>query len=215
MTTPPTPERPLLPWRPAIKAGGAVVGVVAVVAGLWFAGFLWFVATLPSRVEDATTRTDAIVVLTGGSERLNTGIALLHDGLAGRLFISGVHRGVDVADILRAVRSETPELAGAIALGHAADDTVGNAAETAHWVAQEKVASLRLVTGAYHMPRSLVEFRHALPGVTIVPHPVFPEGVKSREWWRWPGTAALLATEYSKYLAAEMRQWFLPRKPSP
>ncbi|MGE5515593.1 MAG: YdcF family protein [Bacteroidota bacterium] len=213
MTTP--TDRSLSPWRLAIKAGGALVGVAVAVAGMWFMGFLWFVATLPSRVEDVTTRTDAIVVLTGGSERLTTGIALLHDGLAGRLFISGVHRGVDVADILKAARSEHPDLAGAIVLGHAADDTVGNASETARWVAQEGVGSLRLVTGAYHMPRSLVEFRHALPGVAIVPHPVFPDTVKSREWWRWPGTAALLATEYSKYLAAEIRQWFLPRKPAP
>lgn len=213
MTTP--PDRPPSPWRLAIKAGGVLVGVVLAWAAMWFAGFLWFVATLPSRVDDLATRTDAIVVLTGGSERLTTGIALLQDGMAGRLFISGVHRGVDVSDILKAARSGRPDLAGAIALGHAADDTVGNATETARWVARERVGSLRLVTGAYHMPRSLVEFRHALPDVVIVPHPVFPDTVKSREWWRWPGTAALLATEYSKYLAAEIRQWFLPRKPSP
>lgn len=213
MTTP--TDRSPSPWRLAIKAGGALVGAAVVVAGMWFMGFLWFVATLPSRVDDLSTHTDAIVVLTGGSERLTTGIALLHDGLAGRLFISGVHRGVDVPDILKAARSEHPDPAGAIVLGHAADDTVGNASETARWVAQEGVRSLRLVTGAYHMPRSLVEFRHALPSVVIVPHPVFPDTVKSREWWRWPGTAALLATEYSKYLAAEIRQWFLPRKPVP
>ncbi|MGE5478781.1 MAG: YdcF family protein [Bacteroidales bacterium] len=208
-------DRPTAPWRLAIKAGAVLMGVAMAAVGSWFAGFLWFVATLPSQVDDLTSRTDAIVVLTGGSERLATGVGLLRDGLAGRLFISGVHRGVDVGDILRAARSEQPELAGAIVLGHAADDTVGNATETARWAAHEHVRSLRLVTGAYHMPRSLVEFRHALPGVAIVPHPVFPEGVKSREWWRWPGTAALLATEYSKYLAAEIRQWFLPRKPSP
>lgn len=209
-------HRPTPRWRLALKAGGALVGAVVAATAAWFLGFLVFVATLPSRVDDLATRTDAIVVLTGGSERLTTGITLLRDGLATRLFISGVHRGVDVADILKLARAEhTDAAAGAIVLGHAADDTVGNATETAHWAAREHVASLRLVTGAYHMPRSLVEFHHALPDVTIVPHPVFPDTVKSREWWRWPGTAALLATEYSKYLAAEIRQWFLPRKPNP
>ena len=208
-------DRPRSRWRLALKAGGALVGVVLGGALAWFLGFLVFVATLPSRVDDLSTRTDAIVVLTGGSERLATGIALLRDGLAGRLFISGVHRGVDVGDILKLARVEPAAPLDAIVLGYAADDTVGNAVETARWVARERVGSLRLVTGAYHMPRSLAEFRRALPGVAITPHPVFPDSVKSREWWRWPGTAALLATEYSKYLAAEIRHWFLPRKPSP
>lgn len=199
--------------RRAFRAGGKAVGTAVLAALLWSGGFLWFVATLPDRVVDYATHTDAIVVLTGGSERLSTGVGLLERGLADTLFISGVHRGVEIADILKLARTDRPDLAGAIVLGHAADDTVGNAAETAAWARQQNIASLRLVTGAYHMPRSLAEFRYALPGVTIVPHPVFPDTVKSQEWWRWPGTAALLATEYSKYLAVEIRHAVLPRKP--
>ncbi|KAF0137397.1 MAG: hypothetical protein FD153_1694, partial [Rhodospirillaceae bacterium] len=27
------------------------------------------------------------------------------------------------------------------------------------------------------------------------------------EWWRWPGTATLIATEYTKYLVAMVRHW--------
>ncbi len=211
--SPPSRLRPLL--RPLLRVGGALVAAVVVTAALWGLGFLWFVATLPSRVEDGARPVDAIVVLTGGSERLATGLALLREGKGQRLFISGVHRGVDVDDILKVGRAQHSDLIGAIELGYAADDTVGNAAETARWVVRNRIGSMRLVTGAYHMPRSLVEFRRALPDVEIIPHPVFPEGVKSREWWRWPGTAALLATEYSKYLAAEIRHWFLPRKAVP
>lgn len=207
---------------PAASSLGSILKVLGVVLGgatgvgiVWFAGFLWFVATLPSRVDDPDTHTDAIVVLTGGSARVATGLTLLEDGKAGRVFISGVHRGVDVAEILRLVHSRPPDLAGSIVLGHDADDTVGNAVETAAWVAAEKLESVRLVTGAYHMPRALAEFRHAMPVTAIVPNPVFPSTVKSREWWRWPGTAALLATEYSKYLAAVARHWILPKRPSP
>lgn len=206
-----------------LKLGGFLVGVALGTALAWFAGFLWFVATVPDRVENTASRTDAIVVLTGGSARLATGVALLEGGLGDRLFVSGVHKGVDVAEILRLARhehakaepkGETDGMAGAVVLGYSADDTVGNAVETAAWMRGEQLGSLRLVTGAYHMPRSLLEFRHALPGTAIIPHPVFPDTVKSREWWRWPGTAALLATEYSKYLAAVIRHWFLPNPPS-
>lgn len=190
-----------------------VAGLVAV-AALWCGGFLWFVDEVPRNIDDQTSRTDAIVVLTGGRDRLTTGLDLLEAGLSQRLFISGVYKGVDLAEILYLGRGH-PGLKDAVVLGYAADDTVGNAAETAQWATEQNLQSLRLVTGAYHMPRALAEFRHALPGATLVAHPVFPDQVKSREWWRWPGTAALLATEYSKYLAAIARHWFLPRKAAP
>jgi uncharacterized SAM-binding protein YcdF (DUF218 family) len=193
-----------------------IVALLLTLAGAWAAGFLWFVAAaVPERVEDDVTRTDAIVVLTGGRERVATGLALLQSDMAGRLFVSGVARGVDLADILRHSSPDQHPRPGQVVLGHAAEDTVGNAVETAGWAAGRGMASLRLVTGAYHMPRALLEFRRALPDTLIVPHPVFPDSVKSREWWLWPGTALLLATEYAKYGAAIVRHWFLPRKAPP
>ena len=72
---------------------------------------------------------------------------------------------------------------------------------------EQDLRSLRLVTAAYHMPRSLLEFRHAMPEIEIVPHPVFPENFKQRDWWRWPGSASLIVREYSKYLVARLRGW--------
>ena len=100
-----------------------------------------------------------------------------------------------------------------IILGHAADDTVGNAYETAAWINAEGFASLRLVTAAYHMQRAMLEFRRAMPAVLIVPHPVFPDAFKKDQWWRWPGTAHLLATEYTKYLGALARPLLIPKPP--
>ena len=44
-----------------------------------------------------------------------------------------------------------------------------------------------------------------MPGVRIVPHAVFPVTVKS-DWWRWPGTARLIAREYTKFVVAWARQ---------
>lgn len=173
---------------------------------LWLGGFLWFALTLPERVADPDTPTDAIVVLTGGSERLSTGIALLRDGKARKLFVSGVYRGVEVAELLRLSRQTPQEVECCIVLGYAADNTEGNAVETAAWMAREGFTSLRLVTGSYHMRRSLLEFRGAMPAVRMVPHPVFPGAVRLRDWWRWPGTAHLIATEYMKYLVALARQ---------
>jgi uncharacterized SAM-binding protein YcdF (DUF218 family) len=181
----------------------------------WLVGLVWFAATVPITVEDPSTTTDAIVVLTGGSERLSTGLALLEANRGRKLFVSGVHKGVEMIELLRLTHQSLPEAPCCIILGHAADDTVGNAAETAAWMESEHFTSLRLVTAAYHMHRSLLEFHRAMPAVTIVPHPVFPDAFKKDEWWLWPGTAHLLASEYTKYLAARMRHWLLPMLPSP
>jgi uncharacterized SAM-binding protein YcdF (DUF218 family) len=199
--------------RPIRMAGGAAGFALGLVLA-WLAGLVWFAATMPDAVEDVVTATEAIVVLTGGSDRVATGVALLEGNLGGRLFVSGVHKGVEVADLLKTTRHHSRELAGRITLGHDADDTIGNAVETAAWMRAGKYRSLRLVTAAYHMPRSLVEFRAAMPGVAIVPHPVFPDAFK-QEWWRWPGTTHLLATEWTKYLAAVLRNWVMPPRESP
>ena len=119
--------------------------------------------------------------------------------------MAGGRGGVVVGELLRSARQEPDEVECCIVLGHGADDTVGNARETARWMAQEGYRSLRLVTANYHMRRSLLEFRRAMPGVEIVPHPVFPGHVKQRNWWRWPGSASLNIGEYSKYLIALAR----------
>src|SRR3546814_80724 len=99
-----------------------------------------------------------------------------------------------------------PDVAGratcCITLGRAATDTMGNAEEAAKWMRERGFHSLRLVTAHYHMPRSQRLFVHAMPEVTIVPHPVFPAAVRADSWWRWPGTTRLLTQEYVKYLAA-------------
>ena len=69
----------------------------------------------------------------------------------------------------------------------------------------EHYKSLSLVTANYHMPLSLLIFRAVMPDITIEPHPIAPESVKLDDWWLYPGTASLLATEYDKYLFAQLR----------
>jgi uncharacterized SAM-binding protein YcdF (DUF218 family) len=183
---------------------GMPLAALVLVMALWAAGFVWFAATMPSEVEDPASATDAVVVLTGGRQRIDSGLALLADGKAKKLFISGVNPAVRLSELLH-LSPKMPEwVECCIVLGRTADDTVGNAEETAEWMQREGFTSLRLVTAAYHMRRSLLEFRRAMPAAVIVPHPVFPENVKAA-WWAWPGTASLVATEYGKYLAALFR----------
>ncbi len=191
----------------ARRVATRLVGVALTLALVWLGGLIWF-AERVVRLAPQPGTTDAIVVLTGGSERVAEGVALLAAGSARLLFVSGVPEGVTGEAVLNGAGAGAAALLPRIVLGHAARDTAGNAAETAAWVQREAIASLRLVTANYHMPRSLIEFRRAMPGVAILPHPVFPDRFKDREWWRWPGTFMLMVREYDKYLLAVLRDNF-------
>lgn len=170
-------------------------------------GLVWFAESIVEGVGDADATTDAIVVLTGGSQRVQTGLQLLTAGKAKKLFVSGVYHGTDVAALLHVQRQSPDAVQCCIVLGHTADNTYGNALETAAWMRQEGYRSMRLVTANYHMRRALLEFARAMPEARIIPHPVFPETVRER-WWAWPGTLDLIIGEYDKYLWALIRPWF-------
>jgi uncharacterized SAM-binding protein YcdF (DUF218 family) len=198
-------------FRRRVRPRLAVVVVawaVALAAALWLGGLVWFAETLPRSVEDSETVTDGFVVFTGGSERLETAVDLLAAGKARNMFVSGVSVGVSEVDIQAASRRAPELFECCVALGYEALDTAGNARETAAWVAGEGHASLRVITAAYHMPRSLVELGRLMPDVRLIANPVFPERVRLESWWSWPGTATLFATEYTKYLVSLVRTAF-------
>lgn len=178
---------------------------------LWLGGLVIFAESLhdlDANVMDADPQpVDAIVVLTGGSERLRTGLELLKQGKAKKLFISGVHPGLSLDNILGNLEIDPALRECCIILGHAAGSTEGNAEETQNWLALENYHSIRLVTANYHMARSLLLFHSLIPDITIVPHPISPETVKLDDWWSHAGTASLLVTEYNKYLFARLDVW--------
>ncbi len=182
-----------------------VAALTAVAILVWFGGLVWFVATLPRAVTDTASRTDGIVVLTGGSERIEAGLSLLSAGRSKTLLLSGVHRGTS-RQALAKLSQQSPEVFQCcVELGREATDTVGNARETAAWVKRNSMTSLRLVTSVYHLPRSLVEFRRAMKDIRLIAHPVYSASVKLDGWWRWPGTAMLLAGEFNKYVVSLFR----------
>jgi uncharacterized SAM-binding protein YcdF (DUF218 family) len=195
-------RRPYLSQYRGHSTARRLLFVFGVVLLAWMIGLIWFSAMLPAAVRDPARETDAIVVLTGGSGRVTQGLELLAKGRAKKLFVSGVYRGVDVQELLRVTQQSPENLVCCIALGYQADNTRGNAVETASWMREQNLSSLRLVTSAYHMPRSLIEFHRVMPDIEIVPHPVFPEDFDKRGWWRSPGGPFVILTEYTKYLVA-------------
>ena len=169
---------------------------------LWLGGCIWFLRAVQEAAADVGAA-DAIVVLTGGTERVETGFRLLEEGAAPRLFVSGVHPDSRLADLARGAGVDPTKLTGRVELGHAAASTRGNAVEIAAWAKQRNVASIRLVTAGYHMPRARTELRRAMPGLQVQAHPVTPARLRADgAFWR-PRNWGLLLGEYMKFLGAE------------
>lgn len=176
--------------------------------GLWLLAFVWFYAQIPTPEVQRhfDEHTDAIVVLTGGKGRFNHGLELLVEGRAQEMLVSGVDKDVKPHELVEmyGIEANHPALASGnsrITLDHGPNNTVGNARSTAIWAREKGFRNLYLVTSSYHMPRSLMEFRHAMPEVTIVPEPVFPEWEGEETALFSRGPIRLLLLEFHKYLA--------------
>ena len=185
-----------------------VLTAVIVLALFWTFGLFRFAALVNRQPEDTATVTQALIVLTGGTERVAAAVDLLRQEKAERLFISGVNKKVDWVLLAQTINELPDQLNDKITLGHVACNTRQNALESRDWLKRNGFQTVRLVTASYHMPRSLSEFKNVMPEITIIPYPVFPQTVKHDEWWKWPGTFALITSEYMKFLIVAVKHVF-------
>lgn len=173
---------------------------------LWLAGFGCYVFwQFQATVEQPGVETDGILVLTGGTNRIHTGLMLMAAGQGGHLLISGVTPGLDKQTLiaaydLPAVITQNLNNHCCITLGEQATSTVENAVEAAPWIRENQLKTIRLVTSVYHMPRAMLmlhEYAFDQP-VEWVLHPVRPaqEGLTRLTHWR------VMAAEYLKLTVA-------------
>ena len=184
-------------WQRRARLGLAAAGAVLLGGGaLWGVGFARF-NSVARQTGEPPAAADGIVVLTGGADRIETALRLLVEGRAPYLMVSGVARGADMADLMRRVPLDADQ-ASRVTLGHAAQSTSGNAAETAPWARAHKVRRLIVVTAGYHVPRALLEVQRALPDVELQAVAVQSPALRSA-----PPAASVrvLAGEYDKLLA--------------
>jgi uncharacterized SAM-binding protein YcdF (DUF218 family) len=190
-------------WR-GVSALGWLAFAMAVMAVIGFFVFVYSLERVESRPE---ARTDGIVALTGGSERIGDAIDLLAQGFANRLLISGVNERTSRASIARLNPGQQRLLECCVDLDYRARNTIGNAIETRRWMETHRFRSLIVVTSNYHMPRTLVELDHAMPGVRKVAYAV-TGAVDPDDWWHSPATARILLSEYIKFLVVWTRTRF-------
>jgi len=180
---------------------------------VWFAGYLIFCVSISSfTTEEPEDHLDAAIVLTGGSNRINYGLDLLAHEKVRYLFVSGVHEGVTLKKLLQLWGGDISKIdSQTVILGREAGNTLSNALEAAIWVDDYKVQDGYLITSTYHMPRSLLEFRHTVPGTLLVPYAVEPKdfSVSSPYYWK------VAFIEYNKFLITLYRILFYPEEVRP
>ncbi len=158
---------------------------------IYVLGYAAFAVMLPQPAGEE--RTQGIVVLTGGSGRLERGFALMEQGQAERMLISGVDRTVRPVELAEAYRIDQALLDCCVTLGRESFDTRSNADEVARWLDRRKFTSIRLVTNDLHMPRARYELRKRIgPDIDIVIDAVPTD----------PSFTQIF-TEYNKYLLGQ------------
>ncbi len=179
---------------------------------IWVAAWVMFLREVPKAPNDTLTKTDAIIVLTGGAGRVEHGFSQLAKGLAPRLLISGVGTETTLEELLQThsaapIRHKLRSVKHLIALDHAARSTRMNAEETARFARAHQLRSIRLVTANYHMPRSIREMHASMPALVIIPDAAFPKGFTKYSWWHHGSARYLLLSEFHKTLAVSVREW--------
>ena len=202
---------PSAPTEPTVHVSTAsrwlkrVATLAGTALGLFVFGFALFAAVVMREDMPNPEHADGIIVLTGGDFRIPEGARLLREGRAGRLLISGVNEKTTRDDLIKSSGLDPETFNCCVDLGYSAQDTIGNAEEARTWATDRKVRRLIVVTSTYHMPRSLAELALALPGITLIAHPVVARPFRDGEWWLKPTVARILLSEYVKFLTVAVR----------
>lgn len=172
------------------------------------AGFFYFSEKI-SRLSppDPLPFADGIIVLTGGESRMEAGLELLAKHHGKRLLISGVNPSTNSQALIRVTHSDPKLFECCVDLGREAINTIGNAEEATDWIKKNHYQKVYIVTNDYHMLRSLRELNRLMPDIEFIAYPI-SEGNEQQSWIRQLNELRLLATEYIKFIGAEIRAYF-------
>lgn len=170
------------------KALSRLFYLVFFICLIWSFFFAGFVNGLKNQAP-STKIADGLVVLTGGSGRIDEGFTLLSKGQGQRLLLSGVNQNLDFETIMRDIGQDQTLKDCCVDAENLSTNTVSNAREAIVWARNHGYKSLILITSDYHMPRTLKIFEGVAGDIEIIPHPVKSEI-----------SPFGLALEYNKYL---------------
>ncbi len=170
-----------------------------------FAVFVVYISTM--KPPGQLPKVDGIVVLTGADgSRLHVGAELLKTGHGERLLISGVNPSIKPEQIQGLLALDPAQFNCCVDLDYEAENTYGNAQETARWATVMGFEKIVLVTSAYHMPRAKMEIASVMNNVEIIAYPVAAKAAAEAPWWGGWDKIRLLSREYGKLLVSFARE---------
>jgi len=161
----------------------------------WALGFAVFAMVLPQPAGDQAT--DGVVALTGAGGRIERGVAVLENGWSGQLLVSGVDPEVKPEELAAEYDIPAQVMECCITLGYDAVDTRSNAEETAAWIHERKLSSVRLVTSDWHMRRAAHDLSVSLNSDITVVRDAVPSEPR----------LSMLFLEYHKFLIGYVGHW--------
>jgi len=171
--------------------------LVSLVLLAYAIGFIIFAFTLGRPASAKAGPTDAAVVLTGASGRIEHALDVPRDGKDKRLLIAGADPSVTKADLARRIPRGSRLIRCCVDLGSESVDTRTNAEEAQRWLAQHKFHSVRLITSDWHMRRARYEFDKLLGRR----YRLVTDGVRTE-----PSFLTLFG-EYNKYVLRRLAVW--------
>lgn len=153
-----------------------------------------------SRTKAKSQKSDAIIVLTGGSDRIKEGFRLLKNNNAPRILISGVHDEHSKRTLMKNKGFFNKSQKQRVSLDYEATTTIENAFYSWKWMQQRKVKKIHLVTSNYHMRRALLEFQSYLPREKMIIYAISPLRKNLKPWEQSKEMVVLYFLEYIKYL---------------
>lgn len=149
--------------------------------------------------DKAFDEVDLLVVLTGGSGRIDEGVKLLSSGKGELLFISGGGEKIDIDHVLKE-NEINPLLKESIIFENLSKSTYENALMTKEIVKSYQIKSIALITSAYHIKRASYTFRRILPeDVKIYPYRVKTSLFKIDRWYKDSKSRKIIFSEFYKY----------------
>lgn len=156
-------------------------------------------------VEDPIQPADAAIAVSGnGRERVETAAALVRQGAARWLILSGGPPGLpgSAVELVRYAREAgaDPEI---VLADDGATSTVGNAERSAAVMEARGLRSAILVTSPYHMRRAILIFRSVFGprGLSVRAFPARQAFFDPHRWWTRRQDRALVVREYLKLAA--------------
>lgn len=186
--------------------------IIIIFIALLISGINWFLTPdnllncsgVPTDVKGCA-KADAIIAVSGGdtTARTQEAIDMYNNGWADELIFSGAafdKSGPSNAAVMRDMALEQGVPRSAITIEETSENTAENAENTSGILNSQDYKSVIVVTSAYHMKRTVLEFSQRAPDIDFRGSPVSTDKQWSIWWWTTPYGWYLAVSETFKII---------------